>query len=114
MCFAHRAGKLYSKQIKHTWDTAGTPMFFHTGSCLPVDLGGGVGSSDLKKIKISTCGRFPFFGLPALKSRITTHSTSASCRPRCVVSHPRSVNTAPGSMNGVLMLSWLANWGGEG
>jgi len=49
MCFAHRAGKLYSKQIKHTWDTVGTPMLFQTGSCLPVDVGGGVGSGDLKK-----------------------------------------------------------------
>jgi len=49
MCFAHRAVKLYSKQQKHAWDTVGIPtMLFHTGSCLPVNLGGGAGSGDLK------------------------------------------------------------------
>jgi len=59
------------------------------------------------------CGRFPF-GLPALKWRITTtHSTSADCRPRCLVSHPSSVYIAPGSINGVLMLYWCWKTGEE-
>lgn len=38
--------------------------------------------------------------------RITTHSTSADRRPRWLVSHPSSVYIAPGSMNGVFLISW--------
>ena len=45
--------------------------------------------------------------------RITTHSTSADRRPRWLVSHPSSVYIAPGSMNGILLISWKWRTGEE-